>query len=106
MILGLLTLLFQQNLAPWLAPWIKVDQRVDDVVFRIGAKIKMERMEVGVRQNSVPFDIDELRRRVDGNQTKYNCRSACNEPLRSRSNKAFGSCARLSLFKTYQYAVI
>ena len=70
--LGLLTYLFQQKLAPWLAPWIKVDQRLDDVVFRIGAKIKMEWMEVGVPQNSVPFDIDEFRRLLDGNQTKYN----------------------------------
>jgi hypothetical protein len=70
--LGLLTLLFQQNLAPWLAPWIKADQRLDDAVFRIGAKIKMEWMEVGVPQNSVPFDINEFRRLLDENQTKYN----------------------------------
>ena len=70
--LGLLTILFQQKLAPWLAPWIKADWRLDDVVFRIGAKIKMEWMEVGVPQNSVPFDIDEFRRLLDGNQTKYN----------------------------------
>ena len=70
--LGLLTLLFQQKLAPWLAPWIKADWRLDDVVFRIGAKIKMEWMEVGLLQNNVPFDIDEFRRLLDGNQTKYN----------------------------------
>ena len=63
--LGLLTLLFQQKLAPWLAPWIKADWRLDDVVFRIGAKIKMEWMEVGVPQNSVLFDIDEFRRLLD-----------------------------------------
>ena len=70
--LGLLTLLFQQKLTPWLAPWIKADQRLDDGVFCIGAEIKMQWMEVGVPQNSVPFDIDEFRRLLDENQTKCN----------------------------------
>src|SRR5436853_6591247 len=44
--LGLRTLLFHQNLAPWLAPWRKVDQRLDDVVCRSGAMLTIVRMEV------------------------------------------------------------
>jgi hypothetical protein len=40
------------------------DGQPDDVVFRVAATIPLERREIGVEYNGLPFDSDELVKRL------------------------------------------
>ena len=59
-ILGVLKMLPDSPLAPWLR-----DGNLDDTIFQIAATFPMEEMEVGVPRNTLPFDLTEFLKQLD-----------------------------------------
>ena len=49
------------------APWMKEGQ-FDDAMFRTGAKIPIQWMEVGVVKQGFPFDVEEFFRRLSADE--------------------------------------
>jgi len=61
MMLGVLVRHAQEQLAPWMK-----DGRLDPAVFREFAQVPMEWVGRGVERQGLPFDVEELFRRLKG----------------------------------------
>jgi hypothetical protein len=57
--------LFVSHAQEQLAPWTKEGQ-LDFAVFREAAQLRMEWMGVGIERQGLPFDLNELLRRLRG----------------------------------------
>lgn len=60
--LSLLAFMAPDQIAPW-----KKDEQLDDALFRAAAKIPLLWMEVGVRTQGFPFDVEEFFRLCESN---------------------------------------